>query len=305
MWKKFKNNHIPYLYLSPALVSIFVLTFIPIVYTLYIAFTNHSLNYMENYDFVGLKNFKTILTGSLKHIFLPVFGWTTIYAVIVTIGGFLIGLILALVLNNPHMKETRLYRAILIIPWALPSTIAILAWQGLLNEQYGGINGLLNIFYLPDIPWLTDPFWARVGVIIVTLWLGYPFMMNVCLGALQAISPNLYEAAEIDGASWWCKLSRITLPSLLSTALPLLISSFAFNFNNIGAAFLITKGNPPRIGTQFAGYTDILTSAGYKMTTQFFRYDLASALSLLVFLVIGTITYINMRATGTFKEVER
>ncbi|MCX7923695.1 MAG: sugar ABC transporter permease [Clostridia bacterium] len=300
-----KEKLSPYLYMSPALMSIFILSLLPVVYTVYIAFTNYNLNHMEDYGFGGIENFRLILTGSLKPIFLPVFLWTFIFAAFASLGGYFIGLVLALVLNNPNMKETKVYRAILIVPWALPSTIAVLAWQGLLNESYGGINGMLKLLHLPnEIPWLTDPFWARTGVIIITLWLGFPFMLNVCLGVLQSIPPSIYEAADIDGARWWDKFKCITMPCMISASLPLLISSFAFNFNNIGAAFLVTQGNPPRMGTQFAGYTDILTSAGYRMTTQSFRYDLASALSVLVFLVIGTITLVNMKLTRSFEEVD-
>ncbi|MCX8130457.1 MAG: sugar ABC transporter permease [Clostridia bacterium] len=295
----------PYLFLSPALISIFLISFLPVVYTIFLAFTNYSLNHLDDYKIIGMENFGTILTGHLRPIFLPVFLWTVSFALITTTGSFLIGLIMAIVLNNRNMRETRIYRAILIVPWALPSTIAVLAWQGLLNETYGGINGMLGLLNLPNnIPWLNDPFWARVGLIIVSLWLGFPYMMNVSLGVLQSVEPSLYESADMDGATSWQKFRRITLPLITSASLPLVISSFAFNFNNFGAAYLITQGNPPRPDTQFAGFTDILTSAGYKMTAQFFRYDLASALSILVFLVIGTITLVNMKLTRSFEEVD-
>lgn len=300
-----KDKAVPYLYLSPALISIFVLSLLPVLYTIYIAFTNYSMNHMEDFSFVGFDNFKEIISGSLRQIFLPVFVWNVIFALIVTLGCFFIGLLLAIVLNNKNMHETRIYRAILIIPWALPATIAVLTWQGLLNESYGGINGMLGLLHLPNnIPWLTDPFWARLGIIIASLWLGVPYSMNICLGVLQSVTPEYYESADIDGASAWKKFRYITFPLIISACLPMIISSFAFNFNNFGSAYLITTGLPPRPDTQFAGYTDILTSAGYKMTTQFFRYDLASALSILIFLVVGTLTLINMKATRAFEEVD-
>ena len=120
-----------------------------------------------------------------------------------------------------------------------------MAGQGLLNGSYGAINNLLlNLHLISDpIPWLTDPTWARVALIIVNIWLGFPYMMNVCLGALGAIPDSYYEAADVDGASKWLQFRKITLPSLTQISYPLLISSFAFNFNNFGSAFLITKGN--------------------------------------------------------------
>lgn len=305
--KGFRNDGAKaYLYLSPTLISIFVLSFIPIAYTVYIAFTNYNLNHMEDYKFVGFKNFVDILTGPLKPIFIPVFIWTVVFAAVLTIGSYLIGLIFALLLNNSNMKESGFYKAILIIPWALPGTVAILSWQGLLNETYGSINLLLMKFHLiaKPIPWFNDPTWARIGIIIASLWLGFPYMMNVCLGALSSIPDTYYEAADIDGATWWQKFSKITLPSLTSSSIPLLISSFSYNFNNFGAAYLITLGLPPKVTTQYAGYTDILVTSAYKMSMTLNRYDQGAALSILIFIVIGTISLIQMKKSGAFEEVD-
>lgn len=293
-----------YAYLSPALISMTVLSFFPILYTVYIAFTNFNLNHFKNYKFVGLKNFIYVLTGPFKNIFLSVFTWTLVFAIVSTVLCYVVGLILAVLLNNRNMWETNIYRAILIIPWALPGAIAVLTWSGLLNETYGGINLILSIFNISARPWMTDPFWARVGIIIANVWLGYPFMMNVCLGGLQAISPEMYEVADLDGATWWQKLTKITIPMLMPSSLPLLISTFAYNFNNFGTAYLIMQGMPPRLDTQFAGYTDILLTSSYKMTLQFNRYDLGAALSIIIFFIVGILSYINMRMTHAFEEVD-
>jgi carbohydrate ABC transporter membrane protein 1, CUT1 family (TC 3.A.1.1.-) len=233
-----------------------------------------------------------------------VFTWTLVFAIVSTVLCYVVGLILAVLLNNRNMWETNIYRAILIIPWALPGAIAVLTWSGLLNETYGGINLILSIFNISARPWMTDPFWARVGIIIANVWLGYPFMMNVCLGGLQAISPEMYEVADLDGATWWQKLTKITIPMLMPSSLPLLISTFAYNFNNFGTAYLIMQGMPPRLDTQFAGYTDILLTSSYKMTLQFNRYDLGAALSIIIFFIVGILSYINMRMTHAFEEVD-
>ncbi len=297
----------PYGYLSPALISISLLSLLPILYTIYIAFTNYSVKHLDDYTFVGFKNFANILTGPLSKVFLPVFIWTFIYAILSVLGTYFIGLLFAIVLNNPDMKESNVYKAFLVIPWALPATIAILSWKGLLHETYGGINILLqNLGIISDpIPWMSNVFWARFGLIIVNLWLGFPYMMNVCLGALSAIPQTYYEAADIDGANWWTKFTKITLPSIMSSTLPLLISSFAFNFNNFMNAFLITGGGP-RVagGSQFAGSTDILISAAYKLAMNNNLFNIASALSVLIFIVIGTLSLINMKMSGAFKEVD-
>lgn len=293
-------------YLLPAVISIIIFTIIPIVYTVVIAFTDYTMYSQGNIKFVGFANFIEVLTGPFKEVFLPVFGWNIIFAVVSTAGTFFLGLIVAMAVNNPNIKEKSVYRAILIIPWALPATVAILSWQGLLNGSYGAINNLLlNLHLISNpIPWLTDPTWARVALIIVNIWLGFPYMMNVCLGALGAIPDSYYEAADVDGASKWLQFRKITLPSLAQISYPLLISSFAFNFNNFGSAFLITKGGPPRMATQFAGYTDILASVNYKLSTQFGRFEIASAISIIIFLILGTISYYQMKLSGQFEEVE-
>ena len=293
-------------YLLPALISIIIFTIIPIVYTVVIAFTDYTMYSQGHIKFVGFANFIEVLTGPFKEIFLPVFGWNIIFAVVSTAGTFFLGLIVAMAVNNPNIKEKSVYRAILIIPWALPATVAILSWQGLLNGSYGAINNLLlNLHLISNpIPWLTDPTWARVALIIVNIWLGFPYMMNVCLGALGAIPDSYYEAADVDGASKWLQFRKITLPSLAQISYPLLISSFAFNFNNFGSAFLITKGGPPRMSTQFTGYTDILASVNYKLSTQFGRFEIASAISIIIFLILGTISYYQMKLSGQFEEVE-
>ena len=229
-------------FLGPALTSIFIFTILPIIYTVYIAFTDYTMYSKDGKNFVWFKNFIDVLTGPFKSVFLPVFGWTMLFATLATLGCFILGLVLALILNNPNIKESGLYKGVLIIPWALPATVAILSFQGLLNGSYGAINILLmnmNIIAEP-IQWLNDPNLARMCIVVVSIWLGFPYMMNVAMGSLAAIPDVYYESAQMDGASKWKQFKHITLPSLTSTAYPLLISSFAFNFNNFGAAFLIT-----------------------------------------------------------------
>lgn len=303
---KRKENLKALLYLLPALVSIAVLFLVPVVWTIILSFTNKDLYHMDNYHFIGFSNYAKMLTGDLKPIFFPIFVWTVIFALITTLGGYLLGLIYALLLNNKKMKERNIYKSLLIIPWALPATIATLAWQGLLNEDYGGINLLLKNLHLTSasIHWLTNPTLARIAILFVSIWFTFPYMMNVCLGALQAIPDDYYEAADIDGASRWKKFVKITLPSLASSSYPLIISSFAFNFNNFGAAYLITRGNPPRLDTPFAGQTDILASAAYKMTSQFYKYGYAGAIAVMLFVLVAGISLINMIISGQFKEVD-
>lgn len=301
-----RDNKKASLYLMPALVSISILTMIPVLYTVFLSFTNKNLNHMDDYKLVGFSNYVKIIAGPLKDIFLPVFGWTFLFAGVTVLMGYMLGLFFALLLNNKHMKEKNIYKSLLILPWALPATIATLAWQGLLNQDYGGINLLLKSMHLTDsnIAWLTTPTLARLAVIVVSIWFTYPFMMNVCLGALQSIPETYYEAAQIDGANKFQQFLKITLPSLASSSYPLIISSFAMNFNNFGAVYLITEGGPPVLGgSLFAGSTDILASAAYKMSMLFFRYDYAGALAVLIFAIVAGISFVNMKLSGQFEEV--
>lgn len=301
-----RSNVKAYGFLLPAFISILIFTILPILYTVYISFTDYTMFKQGGIDFVGLNNFKDVFNGPFKPIFLPVLGWTVVFATISTFGTFILGLILALLLNNGHMKEKSIYKAFLIIPWALPATIATISWQGLLNGTYGAINNfLMSIHFIAKpIPWLTDPFYARLALIIVNIWLGFPYMMNVCIGSIQAIPDVYYEAAEVDGAGKFVKFMKITLPSIAKTAYPLVISSFAFNFNNFSSAYLVTTGGPARQGTQFAGYTDILASVNYKLSITFGKYNIASAISIVIFIILAVISYTQMRASGQFKEVD-
>lgn len=302
--KKRRDVRIAMCFILPAFISILVFTIAPIIYTVYISFTNYNMYHLDNYDLVGMANYISVITGSISEIFFPVLGWTIAFAVLCTAGGYFIGLGLAVLLNNPHMREAKVYKSILIVPWALPATIAILSWQGLLNESSGGINTLIRMLGGSGVPWMTDVFWARAGIIIVNLWLGFPYMMNVCLGGLQSIDAAYYEAARVDGATKWQSFKAITFPMVFKLSVPLVVSNFAFNFNNFSNIFMITGGGPARVGSQFAGSTDILASTIYKMTTQSNRYELSATLSVISFAIVGTLTLVNLQLSGAFKEID-
>lgn len=297
-----KNKKVALCFILPALISIIVFTIAPIIYTVFISFTDYNMYHLDDFSMVGIQNYVKVITGSISEIFFPVLGWTIVFAILCTVGGYLMGLALAILLNNPKMREAKIYKSILIVPWALPATIAILSWQGLLNESSGGINTLLNMLNVNSVPWMTNVFWARTGIIIVNLWLGFPYMMNVCLGGLQSIDATYYEVARVDGATKWQSFKTITFPMVMRVSIPLVVSNFAFNFNNFTNIYMITGGGPARVGSQFAGSTDILASTIYKMTTQSNRYELSATLSVISFAIVGTLTLINLRLSGAFKE---
>ncbi|TBH21169.1 ABC transporter permease subunit [Thermus thermamylovorans] len=261
---------------------------------------------INEYRFIGLGNFAFILSQASRAL-LPVFAWNVAFATLTVALNALLGVLLALILNNKALKLRNLYRTLLIVSWALPGVITIQVWVALLNYNFGAINRLLGILGIYPIPWLTDPDWAKVAVLLVNLWLGFPFMMTAALGALSTIPDELYEAARVDGASPWQALKGITLPLLYPPMLPILLSSFAFNFNNFMIIFLLTGGGPPQEGRMATVQaTDILISWAYKTAFSAegqMAYGLGAAISLLIFLVTVGISLFNFRVTGVLREV--
>lgn len=264
-------------------------------------------------SFVEFQNFTKMFTDPrLSQPFLMIFSWTLIWAALSVLFTFTIGLGLALMLNNPGLKGKVIYRTLLIIPWAIPSFISVLVWRhGFFNETYGVLNKFLvtQLFGLEGIRWLNNDFWAKVSCLIVNTWLGFPYMMTVSLGALQSIPITYYEAACMDGAGPFRRFGKITMPLLMTSIAPLLVGSFAFNFNNFVGIYLLTNGGPemPNSITN-AGSTDILISYTYKLAFEGSRgqnFGYAAAITLFIFLLVTGISAVNFKISGTFEEVNR
>jgi arabinogalactan oligomer/maltooligosaccharide transport system permease protein len=262
----------------------------------------------NDFGWVGLRNFRTIMSSASRALF-PVFSWNVMFAVLTVLLNLVAGVFLAVLLSNPSLRFRTLYRTLLIVPWALPNIITIQVWKGFLNQNFGAINRLLMLLDITPEPvnWLLGSAWsARAALLLVNLWLGYPFMMIATLGALTAIPPELYEAARIDGASAWQGFLNITLPLLRSALVPVTLTSFAFNFNNFNVIFLLTDGGPPvDWGTATARGTDILISWAYNTAFRNqggYAYGLGSAISLLIFVVTLAVSLLNFRVTGALKE---
>jgi len=256
---------------------------------------------------VGTQNYKTLFTDpAVKEPFLRVFVWTFVFAVLSVVGTFFLGLFMAITFNNERMRGRKMSRSLLIIPYAVPSFMTILVWQGMFNQTYGVINRWLGL----DWAWLDGiTGWQQIlpyiSILIVNLWLGYPYMFLITLGALQGIPTDLSEAAYVDGATGWKTFKRIVFPLLLIAVAPLLISSFAFNFNNFNAIQLLTRGGP-FLPAESAGRTDILISYTYRLAFGSARgadYGLASAVSVIIFIIVASISAFSFRFTKTFEEV--
>jgi len=263
-------------------------------------------------DYIGGENFAKIITDPrISGPFFKIFGWNFAYAGLSVLLTFVVGLIFALVLNDVNLKGKIVYRTLLIIPWAIPAFISVLVWRnGFFNETYGIINKfILGNLGIEPVKWLNDPFWAKVAILITNTWLGFPYMMTISLGALQSIPGELYEAAVIDGATRWKQFRQITLPLLMVAVAPLLVMSFAFNFNNFTLIYLLTSGGPAMAGTSTpAGSTDILISYVYKLAfegSQGQDFGFASAISMIIFAIIAVFSYFNFRFSASFEEVSR
>jgi ABC-type sugar transport system permease subunit len=258
---------------------------------------------------IGFANFTRFLTSpAVRGPLVTIFIWNFIFPLISVLSTFSLGLAIAIMYNDKDFPLKKVIRTLLLIPYTLPSVITILTWRGMFSPQFGVINNILNSLFDWAPPWTTVGGWARAAILIVNLWLGFPYMMLITSGALQSIPTDLYEAATVDGASPWKRFTNITLPLLLVAVGPLLIASFIFNFNNFGLIYLFIGGGPtiPGAATQ-AGYTDILLSYVYNLAFasggRGVQYGFASAISLILFIFVGAVTLLQYRFTNMWEEV--
>ncbi|MGY3716216.1 carbohydrate ABC transporter permease [Sutcliffiella cohnii] len=296
----------PYLILSPGFFLLIFAVVFPLIFMVLLSFTNYSLYNSppaKLVDWVGFQNFIDMFKMKVwRDTFFSVLSWTIIWTVVATTGQIIIGIGIAVILNQPDLKGKAIFRTLFILPWAVPGFVSILIFAGMFNETFGTINkDILSIFGLGHIPWLTDPFWTRIAVILVQFWLGFPFIMAMTTGVLQSIPRELYEAATVDGASSFQKFKSITLPMILFAISPILITQYTFNFNNFNVIYLFNGGGPAAPG-QNAGSTDILISWVYGLTMTSAQYSKAAAITVLLSIIIMTIALFQFRRTKSFKE---
>jgi arabinogalactan oligomer/maltooligosaccharide transport system permease protein len=258
-------------------------------------------------EVVWFENFVNLVNDpSVREPLVAVFIWTCIFAVTTVVTQFALGLLIALTLHT-KMRGRWIYRSIIILPYAMPSIMSIMIWGGMLNTDFGAVNNLIGLLvgHPVHLTWLTDPTLARTSVLLVNLWLGFPYFYLISTGALQAIPAELTEAAAIDGASGGQTFRKITLPLLMQMLSPLLISSFAFNFNNFNLIYLLTGGGPKdTLSGQSAGATDILISYTYNLAfnkgTQ--NFGLASAVSIVIFVAVAAISLYGIRRSKVLES---
>ena len=257
---------------------------------------------------IGLQNYQRFLTDpSFRGPLLRIFAWNVTFALLSVLFSFGLGLMIAIVFGRT-MPGQRIIKSLLIIPFAVPQVITLLVWRGILNPLEGVVPNMLQGIFNQPVGWppfFADPIWVKVALIVINVWLAYPYFMLISSGALQAIPTDMYEAADIDGASAWQQFRGLTLPLLLVTVGPLLISSFIVNFNSFNVIYLFNSGGPPMVGTALpAGHSDILISYVYNLA--FGRglalYGYASAITIMIFFMMVIVTIFQHRRMATWEE---
>ncbi|MEM7535238.1 MAG: ABC transporter permease subunit, partial [Chloroflexota bacterium] len=257
---------------------------------------------------IGARNFERLITSpGLRGPFLIVFVWTVAFAALSALTTFALGLFLAIMFDTPGMPFRKLTRSLILIPYAIPAFISVPIWVGLMNPQHGVFSLALAQIFGASPPWFTHAVWSKIGILLVNLWLGFPYMFVISTGALQALPTDVYEAADIDGANPRQKFWTITLPLLLISIGPLLVASFAYNFNNFVLIDLFNEGKPPMSGTATpVGHTDVLVTYTFRLAFSSGRgADLgyAAAITVAIFLILVVITYFQFRYTNMLEEV--
>ncbi len=294
-----------YAYVAPAMIGMLVLVFFPFFYGIGLAFTdttlfNESAPFRERW--IGLDNFVQILgdfnivteraEGTVVNY--QNFYWTLMMTVIWTVSnvaiGVTLGFVLALALNTDGLKGKWLYRILLILPWAIPNYITALVWRGMFHPQFGVINQFLQMLGLEPVKWFDGVVSAFMTGLVTNGWLSFPFMMVVILGALQSIPKDMYEAAEVEGATRWQQFRSITLPLLRPTLVPAIILSVVWTFNMFNIIFLVSGGEP-------GGANEILITKAYKIAFEQYQYAYAAAYSTVIFIILLAYGYFQTRMT--------
>ena len=306
------------LMLTPTCIAATIFTILPTIFMIALAFTTYNEQDMHNlgtnlFNWNGFQNFTSVFTGEgslgfeIKNRFLPVLGWTFIWAILATLTCYFGGIILALLINKKGLKGKKIFRTVFILTIAVPQFISLLAVRNLLGE-YGPINSLLQ-----NIGWINEPIGflglkasdseilAKVMVIVINMWVGIPYTMLMTSGILMNIPTDLYEAARVDGASTVKMFFKITLPYVVFVTTPYLISSFVGNINSFNTIFLLTGGGPTYVGYQ-AGGTDLLVTWLYKVTIDQSSYNTGAVIGIFTFLITATITLITYRRSKAYNE---
>lgn len=318
-----KKSLVPWAYIAPAGLLMTVISFFPQIFQVWMAFTdfrvkNLRFNILDpsTWDqfgptWVGLNNFVKILTNNLaleNYDFWRLLAFNLTWTLVNVFFHVSLGVIIAMALNSKGLIGRKVYRALFVLPWAIPGYIAALTWKNMFDQNFGAINQLIGVFNnffgtsLPtDIRWIAEttppvggllsflPL-AFYALLMANVWLGWPFMTIVATGALQSIPEELYEAADIDGASGWNKFWNVTVPMIRPAMVPAIMLGTIWTFNNFNVIYFISKGDP-------FGRTDILVTQAFKLVFEQRLYGVAAAFSIVVFFILLLLTLIQNRVT--------
>lgn len=275
---------------APAAIVVAPVVVWPFIYNVVLSFSNMSLLHIHDWELIGPRQYEKVFSDPTIYM---VFVKTLIWTVVNVFFHVTIGVALAVILHE-NVPGKRMFRTLLILPWAIPAVVTALTWRGMFHYEYGAVNLILTkVFAQTPIQWLNDPVGTFAACIITNVWLGFPFMMVVALGGLQSIPRELYEAAMIDGASAWQRFRTITLPMLVPVLTPAVILGFVWTFNKVDIVWLVSNGGEP------ADQTHILVSYVYRAAFNLYRYGYAAAGSMIIFLllVVFSMTFMKrMRA---------
>jgi arabinogalactan oligomer / maltooligosaccharide transport system permease protein len=293
-FKNIKRDSFAYLLVLPAVLLMIAVILYPFLYNLVISLSNMSLVHIHDWSIIGFVQYlKVFQEPQFYSIFLKTILWTATNIIFhVTLG-----VSLALLLNR-KLPGSAVFRTLLILPWAVPQYIVALTWRGMFNFEYGAVN-LIIVKYLSMSPveWLTSPVQTFIAVIITNIWLGFPFMMIIALGALQSIPNELYEAADIDGARWYHKLKSITIPLIKPVMIPAITLGIIWTFNNLNVVWLVSNAGEP------SDKTHILVSYVYKAAFNLYRYGYAAAFSVILFLILLIFGLVFLKKTRASESV--
>ncbi|MBQ0039086.1 MAG: sugar ABC transporter permease [Treponema sp.] len=310
------SNAFPISGLAPCVIMLLVFVVVPLLFSVCVAFTNYSapehITPKNTVDWVGFDNFKALLFGGTTWSkgFARIAIWTLLWAVASTFTCYFCGLLVAVHLSESGVRFSSVFRFIFILPYAVPSVITMILWKHMLNGTFGIVNRTLQALGIlrldQTIPWLGNANLAQLMCVVINLWAGFGYFMMLSMGTMTAIPKDMYEAAKIDGASSFQTLKSITLPLVLYQTMPLIIMSFTHNINNFGIIYFLTGGNPvvKDSTTTMAGGTDILVTWIYKLTITLQKYNYASVIAVLIFVVLAPFAIYQFRNTKAFKEGE-
>ena len=302
------DQNIHKLLMSPPFLTLCVFTIVPLIYMMLMAFTNYSAvdNHLTLFDWVGIDNFLSLFNSgsALGKQFMPVLGWTLIWAFFATFLNFFAGTIMAMIINRRTTRLKGMWRSILSLTIAVPQFVSLLIIRTMFKEE-GAVNTALQALGLVGgpLPFFTDATWARVTIIIINLWVGIPYTVMQVTGILQNIPAEQYEAATIDGANVFQQFMHITLPYMIFVLTPYIITSFTGNINNFNIIYLLSGGGPTYVGDS-AGQTDLLVTWLYKLSVDKQQFNLAAVIGIFTFIVLAIVALVTYRNSGSYKDEE-